>query len=479
MSGSATPRERDLEAKLAEALAREKMLQEKVASLEVKIETITPRGSRGSSPFSSMRPGLPTGGAPAGENVSGNAGRRPLSPRPVSPRPAPRPMSPRPASPGRGSGVAFDSTLGTARKQTATFHASMRGGPLTEPMQQRGLTVKERSNPHAHIRGPSLLTRDKHGAKKSEWERFKMAAEGGGAGGNFFEDDNPFNDPFQYRPFKGLAFPPSDYIGPDDPRERDDMSDLTPNALRLAFAYGYCGRRVRNNLFYNVEGKLVYHTAALGVVYDKDTHEQLHFHGHDDDITALDIHPDRVRVATGQMGKEPKVLLWSSVPLKGGDGKPTRHLPLLCSITGDHKRAIIGLSFSSSGEYLATMGNDNNRSIALYRWGKDKSMEQMRIGIDKGHNDDVYGLAYNPVTDHVVAVGKKYIRFFGVKEGVEDGPSDSRDAKLSSHESKIWAKKGVFGKTGAADIMCVAFGLDGVTYVGAATGHIFRFAEQV
>ena len=41
----------------------------------------------------------------------------------------------------------------------------------------------------------------------------------------------------------------------------------------------------------------------------------------------------------------------------------------------------------------------------------------MRIGMDKGHNDDVFRLAFNPVTDHVVAVGKKFIRFFGVKEG--------------------------------------------------------------
>ena len=73
-----------------------------------------------------------------------------------------------------------------------------------------------------------------------------------------------------------------------------------PNALKLAFVYGYCGRSARNNLFYNAGGRIVYHSAALGIVYDKETHEQLHFHGHDDDVTALDIHPDKVRVVTGQ-----------------------------------------------------------------------------------------------------------------------------------------------------------------------------------
>jgi len=340
---------------------------------------------------------------------------------------------------------------------------------MTEPLPQRGPT------PLGVIKGPSLLTREKHGAKRSEWERFKLnhGADGADGGGNFFEDDNPFNDPFQYRPFKGLAFPPSDYIGPDDARETDDLSTIGANALRLEFAYGYCSRRVRSNLFYNADGKLVYPTAALGVVYDKETHQQLHFMGHDDDITALDIHPNKVIVCTGQMGKDPKVLIWSSRPEKG-----SRNLPCLCKISGDHRRAVIGLSFSSTGEYLATMGKDNNRTVFIYKWGKDKKMEDMRIGFDKGHNDDVYQLAYNPITDHVVAVGRKFIRFFGIKEGVEEAPSDSKDAKLSQHESKIWAKKGVFGRVGACDIMAVAFGSDGVTYAGAATGYIFRFAEQ-
>ena len=119
---------------------------------------------------------------------------------------------------------------------------------------------------------------------------------------------------------------------------------------------------------------------------------------------------------------------------------------MLCVLHGDHKRAIVGLSFSRTGEYVATMGNDNNKSIAIYRWDKtgNKKLSDMRVALDKGHNDAVYALDYNPVTDHVVAVGKKFIRFFGIKEGVEEARSDSRDAKLSEHESAMWAKKGVF-----------------------------------
>lgn len=129
----------------------------------------------------------------------------------------------------------------------------------------------------------------------------------------------------------------------------------------------------------------MYHTAALGVVYDKDTHEQHFFLGHDDDITALDMHPDKIKMVTGQIGKDPKILVWSSKPDSSGA------LQQLCQIQGDHKRAIVGLSFSATGQYIATMGKDNFRSIALYKWGTGgKKLQDMRVGMDKGHNDEVF-----------------------------------------------------------------------------------------
>ena len=135
------------------------------------------------------------------------------------------------------------------------------------------------------LKGPSLLTRKRFGAKPSEWDRFKpenMEDEG-----NMLEDDNPFNDPFKYHPFKGMAFSPVTTSGPDDERETDEMASLQPgNALQLEFVHGYTTRKsCRSNLFYNKKGHLVYHAAALGIVYNKDEHKQYFFRGHDDDIT--------------------------------------------------------------------------------------------------------------------------------------------------------------------------------------------------
>ena len=49
-------------------------------------------------------------------------------------------------------------------------------------------------------------------------------------------------------------------------------------------------------------GEIVFHIAAVGVVYNKQTHSQRFYLGHDDDILCLAIHPMKDVIATGQVG---------------------------------------------------------------------------------------------------------------------------------------------------------------------------------
>ena len=114
------------------------------------------------------------------------------------------------------------------------------------------------------------------------------------------DDDNPFNDPIKYWPFKGWAYPPSDYTGPDDARETDDLSKMP--SLALQFVYGYAGRACARTCSTTPTRRWC--TTAALVVYDKERHEQLFFLGHDDDVTALDLHPNGVTVCSGQVGKD-------------------------------------------------------------------------------------------------------------------------------------------------------------------------------
>jgi microtubule-associated protein-like 6 len=87
-------------------------------------------------------------------------------------------------------------------------------------------------------------------------------------------------------------------------------------SLRLRRAHGFRCHDTRGNLKYTSDGKIVYTTAALGVVQDKaatyntaKTEKivvQDFFDLHQDDIVALAIHPNRNIVATGQMAAQGK-----------------------------------------------------------------------------------------------------------------------------------------------------------------------------
>lgn len=46
---------------------------------------------------------------------------------------------------------------------------------------------------------------------------------------------------------------------------------------------------------------MVYHIAAVAVVYNRQQHSQRLYLGHDDDILSLTIHPVKDYVATGQV----------------------------------------------------------------------------------------------------------------------------------------------------------------------------------
>lgn len=86
--------------------------------------------------------------------------------------------------------------------------------------------------------------------------------------------------------------------------------------LRLEWVYGYRGHQVRSNLFYNASNDIVYFVAGVGIVHSYAENKQRFFLGHDDDIISLTMHPDKVKVATGQVGKSPQILVWDSKTLQ-------------------------------------------------------------------------------------------------------------------------------------------------------------------
>jgi len=104
--------------------------------------------------------------------------------------------------------------------------------------------------------------------------------------------------------------------------------------IKLKYVFGYRAFDTRMNVKYTSEGKIVYHTAALGIVLDKNSNEQSFFTNHDEDMVCLAIHPSLKIVATGQMAKAGKakiidIFVWEIETKE-----------ILANLKGFHLRAI-------------------------------------------------------------------------------------------------------------------------------------------
>jgi microtubule-associated protein-like 6 len=132
--------------------------------------------------------------------------------------------------------------------------------------------------------------------------------------------------------------------------------------LELEWVHGYAAQGSRSNLRYTAKkGSIVYHAAALGITMELDdgsSATQRFQEEHTDDVVCLAVHPTEDIVATGQLGKKPLIVVWDASTQKS-----------LVVLKGFHKRAVTLLAFSShdGGKHLASIGDDNDHSVAVYR----------------------------------------------------------------------------------------------------------------
>ncbi|XP_040207585.1 echinoderm microtubule-associated protein-like 6 isoform X1 [Rana temporaria] len=219
-------------------------------------------------------------------------------------------------------------------------------------------------------------------------------------------------------------------------------------SLKLKFVHGYRGYDCRNNLFYTQTGEVVYHVAAVAVVYDRLQHSQRLYLGHNDDILSLAIHPTKDYVATGQIGRDAAIHVWDTQTLK-----------CLSLLKGQHQRGVCALDFSADGKCLVSIGLDDNHTIVYWDWKKGE-----KIATTRGHKDKIFVVKCNPHhTDKLVTVGIKHIKFWQQTGG------------------GFTAKRGTFGNVAKLEtMMCVAYGrAEELVFSGAATGDIYIWKDIV
>ncbi|RHY53715.1 hypothetical protein DYB34_004290 [Aphanomyces astaci] len=179
--------------------------------------------------------------------------------------------------------------------------------------------------------------------------------------------------------------------------------------------FGYQTELSRNNLRYNADGQIVYHAAAVGIVYDRDTNTQ-------------------------------KIRVWDA---KSG--------ATLCVLTGFHARGVVSVTFSHDEKTIASVGDDDDHSLAIWE-DKGGAWSNGRLMTTSKGDKNVNLFAIALPRQAFVTGGVKHILFWTLQ------------GKTVSHV------KGQFGKLATQQpLLCACSFYDQTTLTGADNGDLYHW----
>lgn len=195
---------------------------------------------------------------------------------------------------------------------------------------------------------------------------------------------------------------------------------------------------MRNSVSFDKRGNYIYPAAATGVVYNPNNHTQRYNRTLTDDIMSCSLSPDGNTCAMGEQGRKPKICIWD---VNSGNTL------LICQ--GFHRRGVCLLAWSPSGRMLASVGLDDDHSVAVY----DAETGDL-IASSKGHQSRVLGLLFKSETE-IIIVGVKHAKFFEL------------------NKRRLKGKKGIFGKKGKIQPILTVASLGTNVVTGQADGTLY------
>ncbi|XP_036379829.1 echinoderm microtubule-associated protein-like 3 [Megalops cyprinoides] len=247
------------------------------------------------------------------------------------------------------------------------------------------------------------------------------------------------------------------YIPSNIQNYEDLRMELPAEKLELDWVYGYRGRDCRANLHLLGSGEAVYFIACVVVLYHINKCTQRHYLKHTDCVRCLAIHPDRVRVASGQMagvdkdGKplQPSVHIWDSTTLA-----TLQQIGL-----GSFERGVGSVAFShaDSGAFLCVVDDSNEHMLSV--WDCAKGTKQAEI---KSTNEAVFAVEFNPSdSNNIITCGKSHVYFWTLSGGA------------------LSKKQGIFGKYKKPKfIQCFVFSGTGDVLTGDSEGNILTWGKS-
>ncbi|XP_049691594.1 echinoderm microtubule-associated protein-like 3 isoform X3 [Accipiter gentilis] len=233
-------------------------------------------------------------------------------------------------------------------------------------------------------------------------------------------------------------------------------AELPPERLQLDWVYGYRGRDSRSNLHVLASGELVYFIACVVILLHVPHRRQRHYLRHSDCVRCLAVHPDRLRVATGQAagvdkdGKplQPIVHIWDSATL----------LTLQQIGLGSFERGVGSLAFSTAdqGAYLCVVDDSNEHMMSV--WDCARGTKQAEV---KSTNESVLTVEFNPQdSSSIITSGKSHVYFW------------------TWSGATLTKKQGIFGKYKKPKfIQCFIFDAAGDVLTGDSEGNILTWTR--
>jgi WD40 repeat protein/Ca2+-binding EF-hand superfamily protein len=200
-------------------------------------------------------------------------------------------------------------------------------------------------------------------------ERKQAAGEDGPVGGGFDDEgDDPWTQEDSKPALTDIRQWKSSLVEPTVAIHKEELTDCD---FDLKWVHGYRCNNVCNNVFYSARSDIVYHAARVCIVYNRNAEQQRFLQGaHSDDVSGIAAHPDGNIFASSDVSSRPLIIIWDST-----DMKVTRR------IQNAHVARVTLLAFSSKGNMLASVGQDENNTLVVH--DHENGAELMRTPVSK------------------------------------------------------------------------------------------------
>ncbi|DBA05060.1 TPA: hypothetical protein N0F65_000748 [Lagenidium giganteum] len=255
--------------------------------------------------------------------------------------------------------------------------------------------------------------------------------------------------PPEVKPYLSAIVPPSAEV--HEPSEHDGVTQRVQ--FDLEHVFGFRAYDVRSNVVYSKTKHVVFHTGCLGVHYDRRTHTQQFYRGHSRPIVSLAASQDGSFVATGEIcsanfeQERPRIHIW----------EPAACAPVAV-LSEFHTKAVGYLAFGQQNRLLASVGQDEYHSLAVYSSASGLWFDGALLATTRTTRQPVYFVTF--VEDasynyHLVSGGKDHVLFWKL-----DSPN-------------LVATFGVFGAKAQQQPILCGQSIDNIVVTGTSTGHLY------